>query len=146
MVVCEKGYPSRLAFAFLDELEQQFTSTHGHEVDDADRPYNFIRFAQDITKMIKSYKDPRAQRNLDKIEGELQEVHRVMVKNVQDIFKRGEHLEKITDMSDQLRNDSQVYAERARKLNLATMWRQYAPFIIVIAVIIFLLIIRYLMK
>ncbi|KAG9393383.1 Regulated-SNARE-like domain [Carpediemonas membranifera] len=146
IAAAEKGYPSRLAFAFLDSLKERFYASHGHQIDDASRPYEYIRFAQDITKMLKEYRDPRSQRNLDLIEGELKEVRRVMVKNVQDIIDREEQLANISDMSSQLKSDAAVYADKAKQLATQTAWRQYAPFIAVALVVLFLLILRWFLR
>ena len=46
LALCEKAYPKKLAFAFLDELTKEFEVLHGDEVEAAERPYQFIGFGK----------------------------------------------------------------------------------------------------
>ena len=47
-----------------------------------------------IQKTKKTYMDTRAQRNLTKLNGELQDVQRIMTQNIQDVLGRGEKLDR----------------------------------------------------
>ena len=49
LALCEKAYPKKLAFAFLDELTKEFEVLHGDEVESAERPYQFIGFGRTST-------------------------------------------------------------------------------------------------
>lgn len=56
--------------------------------------YNlFVVFSDTyIQKARKSYMDSRARKNLNNINTELQDVHRIMVQNIDDVLQRGEKL------------------------------------------------------
>ena len=45
-----------------------------------------------IQKTRKSYMDSRARKNMNNINTELQDVHRIMVQNIDDVLQRGETL------------------------------------------------------
>ncbi len=46
LALCEKAFSKRLAFAFLEELQSEFTVQYGSKVDTVSRPYSFIEFGE----------------------------------------------------------------------------------------------------
>lgn len=44
--LCEQSFSKRLAFAFLEDLQTEFTSNYGQKVDSVSRPYSFIEFGE----------------------------------------------------------------------------------------------------
>jgi hypothetical protein len=42
--LCDKSYPKKLAFAFLEELQKEFQEKYGPEVGTVSRPYAFVKF------------------------------------------------------------------------------------------------------
>eukprot|EP00126_Sphaerothecum_destruens_P004417 Sdes_comp18174_c0_seq3m7693 len=97
LTLVDKSYPKKLAFSYLQELQKQFQIEYGNEVGTAARPYAFIKFDTFIQKTKKNYMDTRAQRNLAKLNDELQDVQRIMTQNIQDVLGRGEKLDRKYD-------------------------------------------------
>merc|ERR1711934_350383 len=91
--LAEKGYPKKLAYQYLDELFREFTSLYHSEIESVARPYAFIKFDKFIQKTRKLYLDTRTQRNLSKLNSELNEVQSIMTKNIQEVLGQGEKLE-----------------------------------------------------
>lgn len=92
MVLCEKTYPKKLAFAYLTDLEQEFNQQHGSQVHGVSRPYAFVKFDTFMQKVKRQYKDSRTQRNMAKLNEDLQDVHRIMTRNIQDVLGRQDAL------------------------------------------------------
>lgn len=46
LVLCEAGFPKKLAFAYLEDLQAEFHEQHGKKVPSVSRPYSFIEFGQ----------------------------------------------------------------------------------------------------
>lgn len=44
LVLCESAFSKRSAFAYLEDLQVEFSSQFGHKVDTVSRPYSFIEF------------------------------------------------------------------------------------------------------
>jgi vesicle transport protein SEC22 len=44
LVLCDKSYPKKLAYSYLEELSKEFDQCYGSEVASAQRPYQFIKF------------------------------------------------------------------------------------------------------
>ena len=44
LTLCEKSYPKKLAFKFLEELQKEFDIQYGADVANTKRPYAYIKF------------------------------------------------------------------------------------------------------
>lgn len=141
LVLCDKSFSKRLAYAYLEDLQSEFTSQFGKRVETVSRPYSFIEFDTYIQKSRKNYMDSRARKNLNNINTELQDVHRIMVQNIDDVLQRGETLSVLDNKASNLHNMSQKYKKDAKYLNLRSSYAKIAAVLIVI--IVFLLFIRY---
>ena len=135
LALCEQGFSKRLAFAYLEDLQNEFDSTHGNRVGIVSRPYSFIEFDNYIQKTKKNYTDSRARRNLGAINTELQDVQRIMVQNIDDVLQRGEALSTLDDKAQGLSVLSQKYKKDAKFLNLKSTYAKIAAVLIVIVVI-----------
>lgn len=70
---------------------------------------------------------PTTSSNLDQLNSDLQDVTRIMTKNMEDLLWRGDSLDQMSQMSSSLRDESMKYRKAARRINLEAMLRQYAP-------------------
>lgn len=141
LVLCDKSFSKRLAYAYLEDLQSEFSSQFGKRVETVSRPYSFIEFDTYIQKSRKNYMDSRARKNLNNINTELQDVHRIMVQNIDDVLQRGETLSELDNKASNLQSMSQKYKKDAKYLNLRSSYAKIAAVLIVI--IVFLLFIRY---
>lgn len=121
LTMCDRSYPKKLAFQYLEDLKNEFEKVNGNQIETAARPYAFIKFGMVpeftwqhyfklyflityvsffldtfIQKTKKLYMDTRTQRNLAKLNDDLYEVHQIMTRNVQDVLGVGEKLERKT--------------------------------------------------
>ncbi|KAI5677335.1 hypothetical protein M9H77_08285 [Catharanthus roseus] len=138
LTMCDRSYPKKLAFQYLEDLKNEFERVNGSQVETAARPYAFIKFDTFIQKTKKLYQDTRTQRNISKLNDELYEVHQIMTRNVQEVLGVGEKLDQVSQMSSRLTSESRVYADKAKDLNRQALIRKWAPVAIVLAVVTFL--------
>ncbi|OVF10989.1 putative SNAP receptor [Clavispora lusitaniae] len=128
LTICEKSYPRKLAFSFLSEVSHEFEHSHGREaLSSTARPYGFSSFDNFLSKTKKIYQDQRAQSNLDKLNNDLADVKKVMTKNIEDLLYRGDSLDKMSDLSSSLKNDSIKYRKKAQRINFEALIKQYIP-------------------
>ncbi|PAA76720.1 hypothetical protein BOX15_Mlig004877g1 [Macrostomum lignano] len=132
LILVEKNFSKRLAFAFLDDIQAEFVNQYGAKVESVTRPYHFIEFEQYIKKARKNYTDSRASRNLSQIGVELQDVQRIMVENMDEVLARGESLTALDDKASHLSSLSKKYRDDAAYLNLRSVYAKYAVFCIVL--------------
>ncbi|CAH2350363.1 protein transport protein Sec22p [[Candida] railenensis] len=145
LCICDKSYPRKLSFSYLSDISHEFQHSHGQEaLSPAARPYGFSSFETFLNKTKKVYSDQRAQSNLDRLNNDLADVKKVMTKNIEDLLYRGDSLDKMSDLSSNLRNDSIKYRKHAQKINFDALLRQYAPIVGVGLFFVFLVWYRYL--
>ncbi|KAF8665626.1 hypothetical protein AX16_000081 [Volvariella volvacea WC 439] len=131
LTITDKSYPRKLAFSYLDELSKEFATTYGSKVETARKPYPFVAFDTFMSKTARIYRDTRTFSNsnsgLDKLNDELQDVTRIMTKNMEELLWRGDSLDRMSHLSSSLRSESEKYRKAARNINIQAMIRQYAP-------------------
>eukprot|EP00741_Cyanophora_paradoxa_P016039 tig00000042_g15484.t1 len=143
LVLTDKVYPRKLAFSYLEELSREFFSLYGQQVEAAQRPYAFISFDKFIQKSKKLYQDSRSQRNLEKLNEELRDVHRIMTKNIEEVLGRGEKLDTVSQRSSMLAGEAKKYAKQAKYMNTQLFIRTYGPLAVIVLICILILYFRF---
>ena len=44
--MCDRAYPKKLAFQYLEDLKNEFERVNGNQIETAARPYAFIKFGK----------------------------------------------------------------------------------------------------
>lgn len=44
--MCDRAYPKKLAFQYLEDLKNEFERGYGNQIETAARPYAFIKFGK----------------------------------------------------------------------------------------------------
>ncbi|THX46913.1 snare-like protein [Aureobasidium pullulans] len=128
--ITERSFPKELAAMYLDDVSAEFLSTH-RDVDYRSgtlRPYAFNDFDTFMQRTKKSYENPRASNNLDKVQAQLKETTQIMSKNLEDLLYRGDSLDRMGQMSSDLRESSKKYKRAAVRINWELLLKQYGPF------------------
>jgi len=143
LTLCERGYPKKLAYQYLEDLQREFhTQNHG-QVETVARPYAFIKFDTFIQKTKRLYLDTRTTRNLNKMNEELAEVQQIMTRNIQDVLGQGERLDHVSRMSSNLASESKRYERRAKDLSRQALIRKYVPLAVVLGLVLLFVLLKY---
>lgn len=128
LCITESSYPRKLAFLYLSDISTEFESSNLPAALAPNlRPYAFVQFDTFMQKTKRTYEDSRATANLGRLNDDLKDVTRVMTKNIEDLLYRGDSLERMGDMSSQLKMESSKYRKAAKKINWDLMMKQYGP-------------------
>ncbi|KAJ2351751.1 SNAP receptor [Coemansia erecta] len=126
LCICDKAFPRKAAFSYLDELGREFNMSYGSEVHKPSlRPYAFIKFDTFIQKTKRIFEDSRTQQNLTNLNEDLRDVTKIMTKNMEDLLWRGDSLDRMNTLSDQLRHHSEKYRKDSQRLNMELLLRKY---------------------
>lgn len=140
MCITPISFPKKLAYSFLSEIASEFNHVYGSELGRADvKPYQFMQFDSFLSKTKKVYSDSRVQSNLDKLNSDLSDVKMTMNKNIESMLYRGDSLDKLQDLSQNLKIQSKKYKKYAQKINFKLLIKQYTPVVIVALIILFIL-------
>jgi vesicle transport protein SEC22 len=102
LTLTDKIYPKRLVFLFLEEVAKEFVDSlrteHGDEnwrhcVETVGRQYAYIKFDRVIQKKRREFADPNSNINSKKINDDLQSIHTIMRKTIDDVLDRGNKLD-----------------------------------------------------
>ena len=151
LTLTDKSYPKRLAFLFLEEISKEFESElkaeHGDEwlrtVETVGRQYAFIKFDRIIQKKRRDYSDPNSSANMKKLNDDLQTIHNIMRKTIDDVLDRGSKLDDVSEISKNLADQSKKYKWGAKKLSMMALWKQYMPLVVLVSLGLLVLIIRW---
>lgn len=137
LTITDKSYPRKLAFSYLSELSIEFARSYPPttSLKAGLRPYAFVKFDTFIQRTKRLYLDPRgaeasgkgASNGLEQLNEDLQDVTRIMTKNMEDLLWRGDSLDRMSTMSSSLRDESLKYRKQARQINLDALYRKWAP-------------------
>lgn len=126
LCIADKSYPRKLAFSYLTDVAKEFYAAYGQEAQKPGlRPYAFVGFENNLQKLTREYINSRTSSNLDKLNDDLNDVTRIMTRNIDDLLSRGESLDKMSTLSSTLRDESIKYRKAARNVNLKAMLREY---------------------
>ncbi|KAH3665512.1 hypothetical protein OGAPHI_003698 [Ogataea philodendri] len=138
--ITTSSFPKKLVFSYLSEISNEFSHIYANDLAKQNlKPYEFIQFESFIIKTKKIYSDSRAQSNLDKLNTDLVDVKMIMNKNIEDLLYRGDSLDKLQDLSSNLKTQSQKYKKYAEKINFQLLLKQYAPVAMVSLLVLFIL-------
>ncbi|CAG9531456.1 unnamed protein product [Cercopithifilaria johnstoni] len=91
LCLCEKNFPRKSAFAYLEDITDEFLGQNGTRIASVTRPYHFIEFDYYIQQAKRKYAC-KSRHTISAVNSELQDVTRIMVSNIEDVIHRGEAL------------------------------------------------------
>lgn len=106
VAVCDKEYPSRVAFTLLMKLQQDFMSTHSEATwlsASEELPF------PDLQDMIRKYQDPHEADAITKIQRDLDETKIILHKTIDSVLERGVKLDNLVEKSTDLSAQSKMY-------------------------------------
>lgn len=151
LTLTESSYPKRLAFLYLDEiadgfiqeLSKDYGSDWSRRIETAARPYEFIKLDTFLKRKQRDFVDPTTRENTTKLNEDLQDIHSIMKKNIQEVLNRGEKLDKIRDDSRQMFEKSKEYHWGAKELTFQAMLNQYGPMVAMGVFVLFVLYLKF---
>ncbi|KAL0242618.1 hypothetical protein GEMRC1_005181 [Eukaryota sp. GEM-RC1] len=146
LVCTDRSYPRALAFSYLEELQTQFDKQYGPRVPTASRPYEFIAFDTTASTLQRQYMDSSSSVNLDKAKKNLEDVRKIISKNIDDLVERGDRFEYLKTQTSALSMEAKRYKNKGRQAFRQLVMRQYVPLIVILLVIILYFFVRKLFK
>ena len=111
-------------------------------VDQAARPFQFIHYDPIIQRKQREYRDQATagsnhasngqhmSGNKSQLNEDLNEIHSIMRKNIDEILNRGEKLDQVHSISQDLRNKSSTFKWGTKKLTFQARVQQYGPMVV----------------
>jgi flagellar biosynthesis/type III secretory pathway M-ring protein FliF/YscJ len=107
-----------------------------------ERPYAFLSFDKFIKETAKLFSDSD-RKNIKKLNEDLEDIQNIMKSSIKELVERGNKLEHLNKIGTDILDDSKKFKNKAIWMNKFHCLRIYYPVIIVLAVVLFVLIIRW---
>jgi vesicle transport protein SEC22 len=136
-----KNNSVRLRLRLTHILPFQNNNQWRTEVDQTARPFRFINYDPIIQKKQKEFQDERHQRS--KLNDDLSEIQNIMKKNITDILDRGEKLDNVQNISQDLLKQSSGFKWGARKLTWQARMQQFLPMAVGFIIVAFVIYVKF---
>jgi vesicle transport protein SEC22 len=103
------------------------TSQWRETVDQAARPFQFIHYDPIIQRKQREFRDQDEHKNNSRLNEDLSEIQSIMKKNIDEILNRGEKLDHVSNISNELKMKSKDFKWGAKKLTFQARMQQYGP-------------------
>lgn len=148
LVLTESQYPKRLAFLYLEdvadtilnELTKEFPHDWRSKIDQMARPFAFIHYDPVIQRKQREYRDVNQQKS--RLNEDLTEIQSIMRKNINDILDRGEKLDQVSNISNELKQKSKDFKWGAKKLTWQARLQQYGPMLVGTSIVLIVLYVK----
>mmetsp|Transcript_16535 Transcript_16535/g.35927 ORF Transcript_16535/g.35927 Transcript_16535/m.35927 type:complete len:200 (-) Transcript_16535:471-1070(-) len=114
VALCDREYPSRVAFTLLMKLQDDFASVHAEQTWKA--ATDTLPFPE-LEEAITRYQDPAQADNLMRLQRELDETKIVLHKTIDSVLERGVKLDNLVDKSNDLSTQSKMFYQTAKSQN-----------------------------
>jgi vesicle transport protein SEC22 len=89
-----------------------------------------------IQRKQRDFKDVNAQQqNKSQLNEDLSEIHNIMKKNIDEILNRGEKLEHVSSISNELKAKSKDFKWGTKKLTWQARMQQYGPMVLIAVIV-----------
>ncbi|CAN8067867.1 unnamed protein product [Agarophyton chilense] len=114
IAVCDKEYPSRVAFTLLMKLQQDFMEAHPEATWLSTK--DSLPFPP-LEPMIRKYQDPHEADAIMKIQKDLDETKIILHNTIDSVLERGVKLDNLVEKSTDLSAQSKMFYKTAKKQN-----------------------------
>lgn len=136
LCITDDEFERSRAFAFLSEVRRRFTSTYGSRGHTA-LPFAMnSEFSRVLEIQMNHFGENKARATtVDAIQNDLDDLNRIMVKNIEQITNRGEKLELLIDKTEDLAESSVTFQKSSRTLARSMFMKNLKLIILLIVII-----------
>lgn len=134
LTLCESSYPRKLAFHYLQDLQQEFERLDSSLVDRITKPYTFIKLDTIIGNIRKQYVDTRTQANLSKLNAHRQKELDIATEELSLIKERRRRVEMMERMMEAHISTSPVWESKRLEI-IALKWTPITILLVVASVL-----------
>ncbi|XP_015068238.1 25.3 kDa vesicle transport protein [Solanum pennellii] len=134
LTLCESSYPRKLAFHYLQDLQQEFERLDSSLVDRITKPYTFIKLDTIIGNIRKQYVDTRTQANLSKLNAHRQKDLDIATEELSLITERRRRIEMMERMMEAHISTSPIWESKRLEI-IALKWTPITILLVVASVL-----------
>ena len=123
LCMADEGFGRHVPFAFLDAVIRLWSSRYG------DRGGSAVAYGMndDFSAILQQQMDYHSSRSaadqINRVQGEIDEVRSIMVENIERVLERGEKLELLVDKTENLNHQAFRFKKQSRALRNMMWWK-----------------------
>ncbi|XP_057367101.1 vesicle-associated membrane protein 7-like isoform X2 [Daphnia carinata] len=123
LCISDDEFERSRAFLFLNEIKKKFTYTFGEHAYSA-LPYAMnMEFSKTLAGLMKHFSESRDIDTVSQVQGDLDDLKDIMVKNIDSLAARGERLELLVNKTESLSASSVTFRKSSRNLAKSLFWK-----------------------
>ncbi|XP_064637573.1 vesicle-associated membrane protein 7-like [Lineus longissimus] len=141
LCITDDDFERSRAFLFLNDIKRRFQTQYGSRAQTA-LPFAMnSEFSRSLAAQIRHYSENRhvEQDQVAKVQGEVEELKGIMVKNIDNIAARGERLELLVDKTEDLSSSSISFKKTSRHL-ARSLWIKNIKLTVIIVLVVIIII------
>jgi len=139
MCITDDDFERARAFLFLNDIKQRFQTQYGVRAHTA-LPFAMnSEFSRVLCNQMKYFSDSKDVDVVSRVEGEIDELKDIMVRNIDNIAARGERLELLIHKTENLNASSVQFRKTSRNLQRSLFWKNIKLMVIIGVVVIVIL-------
>eukprot|EP01124_Arcella_intermedia_P012779 TRINITY_DN1914_c0_g1_i1.p1 TRINITY_DN1914_c0_g1~~TRINITY_DN1914_c0_g1_i1.p1 ORF type:complete len:200 (-),score=43.55 TRINITY_DN1914_c0_g1_i1:19-618(-) len=116
VAVCDEEYPVYVAFNLMKEALELFLKKYKEDAWSSPTTDQNLPLPG-MDELIKKYQDPTEADKILKIKKDLDETKEIVMKTMDQLLERGEKLDNLIDLSNDLSFQSKAFAKKSEELN-----------------------------
>jgi len=133
------GY--RVPYAFLFDLNNRFKGTFGQKVHTAGPLSLNDSFGRVLAERMEFFSNDRSVDKISKVKGDIDDVKKTMVNNIEKVLERNERIEILVDKTDDLHTNAQSFKRKGTKLKRKMWWKNTKLCCCLIALVVFIIVV-----
>ncbi|XP_049959318.1 vesicle-associated membrane protein 7 [Schistocerca serialis cubense] len=135
MCITDDEFERIRAFQFLAEIKQRFQLTYGARASTALAYGMNNEFAPVLANEMRHYSESKEIDTMSRVRGDLNDLKDIMVKNIENVARRGERLELLVNKTENLSANSVTFRKTSRNLARSMFWKNVKLYVIIGVVI-----------
>lgn len=87
--------------------------------------------------------DSGSRGNVDRLNKEISDVHKIMTENINLLLDREKNLESVSRMASSIKDDSKTFKKRAYETRIKLLFAKYSIFIAIFAILVLFIVFKY---
>lgn len=116
LCITDDEFDRAKAFHFLADIQTRFQASYGRQAHSALAYAMNSEFSRVLANQMKHYSGNKEGDNIAKVQGEIDELKGIMVKNIDTVTSRGERLELLVNKTEALSSSSVTFRKASRNL------------------------------
>nr|ACG37043.1 vesicle-associated membrane protein 714 [Zea mays] len=131
-------FGTRIPFLYLEDIQMRFMKNYGRVAHSALAYAMNDEFSRVLHQQMEFFSSNPSADTLNRLRGEVSEIHTVMVDNIEKILDRGDRISLLVDKTSTMQDSAFHFRKQSKRLRRA-LWMKNAKLLVVLTVVIVVL-------